>query len=48
MRIVLIQPPGLIAVDNYSTINQPPLGIAHIAASARQAGHEVTIIDGVR
>ncbi|MBI4399071.1 MAG: B12-binding domain-containing radical SAM protein [Candidatus Omnitrophica bacterium] len=47
MKIVIIQPPGLMAVDNYSTITQPPLGIAYLAASARQAGHQVKIVDAV-
>lgn len=47
MKIVLVQPPGLMAVDNYSTITQPPLGIAYLAAYARDRGHEVVIVDAV-
>ncbi len=36
-----------MAVDNYSTITQPPLGLAYLAAYARQLGHEVRVIDAV-
>ena len=47
MKIVLIQPPSLIAVDNYSTMTQPPIGIAYLAAFIRQAGHKVKVVDAV-
>lgn len=47
MKITFVQPPGLMAVDNYSTITQPPLGIAYLAAYARQHGHEVHVVDAV-
>ncbi len=47
MRVTLIQPPALMAVDNYSTITQPPLGIAYLAAYLRHKGHEVHVIDAV-
>ncbi len=47
MKITLVQPPSLLAVDNYSTITQPPLGIAYLAAYARQQGHEVHVVDAV-
>lgn len=47
MKIALVQPPALVAVDNYSTITLPPLGIAYIAGYMRQHGHEVTIVDAV-
>ena len=36
-----------MAVDNYSTITQPPLGIAYLAAYARRHGHDVAVVDGV-
>jgi len=36
-----------MALDNYSTITQPPLGIAYLAAYAQKLGHQVTIIDAV-
>lgn len=47
LKITFVQPPALMAVDNYSTITQPPLGIAYLAAYARQHGHEVVVVDGV-
>lgn len=47
MRVTLIQPPALMAVDSYSAITQPPLGIAYLAAYARQRGHEVHVVDAV-
>ena len=47
MKLTLVQPPALVAVDNYSTITLPPLGIAYIAAYLRQQGHEITIVDAV-
>jgi len=47
MHITLVQPPALMAVDNYSTITQPPLGIAYLAAYARELGYSVTIVDAV-
>lgn len=47
MHLTLIQPPALMAVDSYSAITQPPLGIAYLAAYARERGHEVHIVDAV-
>jgi anaerobic magnesium-protoporphyrin IX monomethyl ester cyclase len=47
MKLTLIQPPALMAVDNYSTITQPPLGIAYIAAYVKQKGHDVHVVDAV-
>lgn len=47
MRLTLVQPPALMAVDNYSTITQPPLGIAYLAAYVREHGHAVTVVDAV-
>ncbi len=36
-----------MAVDNYSTITQPPLGIAYLAAYVRAHGHEPYVVDAV-
>jgi radical SAM superfamily enzyme YgiQ (UPF0313 family) len=36
-----------MALDSYSAITQPPLGIAYLAAYARQCGHQVSVIDAV-
>ena len=47
MKLTLVQPPAMMAVDSYSTITQPPLGIAYLAAYARRLGHEVHVVDGV-
>ncbi len=47
MKVTFIQPPALMAVDNYSTITQPPLGIAYLAAYARSRGYEVHVVDAV-
>ena len=47
MKITLIHPPALMARSNYSTITQPHLGLAYIAAFVRERGHEVEIVDGV-
>jgi radical SAM superfamily enzyme YgiQ (UPF0313 family) len=47
MKLTLVQPPAMMAVDNYSTITQPPLGIAYLAAYARRLGHQVHVVDGV-
>lgn len=47
MKIVLIQPPALQSQDSYSSLTQPPLGMAYLAAYAKRLGHSVTIIDGV-
>jgi radical SAM superfamily enzyme YgiQ (UPF0313 family) len=47
VKVTLVQPPSLMAVDNYSTITLPPLGIGYLAAFARQHGHEVHVVDAV-
>lgn len=47
MKIALIQPPALQCQDSYSSLTQPPLGLAYLAAYARGLGHEVVIVDAV-
>jgi radical SAM superfamily enzyme YgiQ (UPF0313 family) len=47
MVVTLIQPPSLMSKSSYSTITQPPLGLAYLAASARSRGHEVHVLDAV-
>ena len=43
MRVLLIRPPRRNAWD--ISLNIPPLGLAYIAASTRNAGHQVEILD---
>jgi anaerobic magnesium-protoporphyrin IX monomethyl ester cyclase len=47
MKVTFVHPPALMAVDNYSTITQPPLGIGYLAAYVRQLGHKVAVVDAV-
>src|SRR3989338_996835 len=47
MKLTFVQPPGMVAVENYSMLTQPPLGIAYLSAYARQLGHEVHVVDAV-
>lgn len=47
MKITLIQPPSLQSQDGYSTMTLPPLGLAYLAASAKEAGHDVRLIDAI-
>jgi anaerobic magnesium-protoporphyrin IX monomethyl ester cyclase len=47
MKVVLIQPPALQSQDSYSSLTQPPLGLAYLAAYAREMGHQVEVIDAV-
>ena len=47
LHLTLIQPPALMAKNNYSTITQPPLGLAYLGAVALEAGHQVEIVDAV-
>ena len=47
MKICLIEPPKFVSLTNFvSTISMPPIGLAYIAAAIREAGHEVTVVDG--
>ena len=47
LHLTLIQPPALMAKNNYSTITQPPLGLAYLGAVALEAGHQVEIVAAV-
>ena len=47
MKVCLIEPPKFVSLTNFlSTVSMPPIGLAYIAASIREGGHEVCIIDG--
>ena len=45
VNVTFVQPPALMAMDSYSAITQPPLGVAYLAAYARQCGHEARMDD---
>ena len=47
MNVCLIEPSKFISLTNFvSTISMPPIGLAYIAAAIREAGHEVSVVDG--
>lgn len=46
-KVVLIKPPMQVARGSHLTLACPPLGIAYLAASLREAGVEVSVVDGV-
>ncbi|GJL79489.1 MAG: B12-binding domain-containing radical SAM protein [Nitrospinaceae bacterium] len=47
MKVCLIEPSKFVSLTNFvSTISMPPLGLAYIAASLKEAGHEVSVVDG--
>ncbi len=47
MKVCLIEPSKFVSLTNFvSTISMPPIGLAYIAAALREAGHEVTVVDG--
>jgi len=47
MRICLIRPPIVVPKRNATTMFTPPIGLAYIAASLRQGGHQVSVLDAV-
>lgn len=47
MRVCLVRPPSVEASSQMVAWAVPPLGLAYVAASIAEAGHEVTIVDGV-
>lgn len=47
MKICLIEPSKFSSLTNpVSTVSMPPIGLAYIAAAIREAGHEVSVVDG--
>ncbi len=47
MKVCLIEPSKFVSLTNFvSTISMPPLGMAYIAASLKEVGHEVDVVDG--
>ena len=48
MRVTLIHPPAFLNPTALTALRPSlPLGLAFVAASARHAGHEVSVIDAV-
>ncbi|RLF04929.1 MAG: B12-binding domain-containing radical SAM protein [Thermoprotei archaeon] len=47
MRVLLILPPSKSAIYEVVGVTGPPLGLAYLAAVARDEGHDVRIIDGI-
>ena len=47
-KIVLIRPPCLVSTGSISAgLLTPPISLAYLAGSARNNGHEVSIIDAI-
>ncbi|WP_204106170.1 MULTISPECIES: radical SAM protein [Spirulina sp. CCY15215] len=46
-HITLVRPPALISRHSNTGPLTPPIGLAYIAASLIEAGHSVTIVDGI-
>ncbi len=48
LRVQLIHPPQRVSAANLvSSVAIPPLGLAYLTATLEQAGHRVSVIDGV-
>ena len=47
MKILLISPPTVSAIQSVIGTTGPPLGLAYLASVARQEGHEVRVVDSI-
>ena len=47
MKICLVRPPSIINPAAYIGSLTPPIGLAYIAATLREAGHRVELVDGI-
>ena len=47
MKVCLIRPPTIVPVGVFVGSLTPPIGLAYLAGSLRNAGHEVHLIDSV-
>ncbi len=46
-RVALVRPPSLVSRYAVAAPLTPPLGLAYLAATVREAGHQVQVVDGV-
>lgn len=46
-RITLIRPPTVASRNGYSIAVVPPIGLAYVAASLQETGHDVTVVDAL-
>jgi anaerobic magnesium-protoporphyrin IX monomethyl ester cyclase len=47
MKVCFIRPPLLVLARQAGVFELPPLGLAYVVASARHAGHDVSVVDAV-
>ncbi len=48
MKVTLVNPPTILNLRNLGTMKPSlPLGLAYIASAAREAGHDVTVVDAI-
>ncbi len=47
MKVCLIRPPLQVPRFQLAIYELPPIGLAYLAAAARQVGHEVNVIDAL-
>lgn len=47
IKIALVRPPSVIAINSYIASITPPIGLAYLGGSLIKAGHDVQIIDSV-
>src|SRR5262245_27471896 len=47
MKVVLVRPATITTAEAVGEDAAPPLGVAYLAASLRQCGHDVSVVDGL-
>lgn len=47
MKVLLVVPPTIDDIKRILGVTSPPLGLAYLAAIARNEGHEVKILDSI-
>jgi anaerobic magnesium-protoporphyrin IX monomethyl ester cyclase len=48
MRVCFVHPPTLLSLRSITTMKPSlPIGLAYVAAAAREAGHEVSVVDAI-